>query len=65
MVKSQDGEYLTEREVSERGLAAVKTLQKWRLNGEGPPYVKVGALVRYRRSDLEAWLASRTVTPSR
>ena len=25
------------------------------------PFIKVGSLVRYRKTDLDAWLASRTV----
>ncbi len=29
--------------------------------GNGIPFIKVGRLVRYRRSDLEAWLESRTL----
>lgn len=30
--------------------------------GDGPPMVRISsAMVRYRRGDLEAWLASRTV----
>lgn len=37
------------------------TARKWRLSGKGPPFVKVGANVRYLRSDIEAWLAARTV----
>lgn len=39
-----------------------KTLQAWRHRGGGPPFVKVGRLVRYRLSDVESWLASRTVS---
>ncbi len=31
-------------------------LAKLRLTGDGPPYVKLGRQVRYRLSDLEAWL---------
>lgn len=27
-----------------------------RCNGEGPPFVKIGRSVRYRLSDVEAWL---------
>lgn len=39
------------------------TLEVWRVNGRyGIPFVKVGRLVKYRRADLDAWLASRTVT---
>ncbi len=39
------------------------TLSVWRCVGRyAIPFIKVGRLVRYRRSDLEAWLESRTRT---
>ncbi len=35
-----------------------------RLKGTGPRFVRVGAkAVRYRVSDLEAWLAANTIEP--
>jgi hypothetical protein len=38
------------------------TLSVWRCTRRYPlPYIKVGRAVRYRLSDLEAFLASRTV----
>lgn len=37
------------------------TLERLRLTGEGPPYAKLGKAVRYRRADLDAWLASRLI----
>jgi excisionase family DNA binding protein len=37
-----------------------RTLASWRLSGDGPKFVAVGRLIRYRRSDLEEWLQSRT-----
>jgi excisionase family DNA binding protein len=38
------------------------TLSVWRCTRRYDlPYVKVGRRVRYRASDLEAWLQSRTV----
>jgi predicted DNA-binding transcriptional regulator AlpA len=40
-----------------------KTLSQWRWRGEGPPYVKCGNSVRYRRIDVDAWLARNTVHP--
>lgn len=40
---------------------SVKTLQAWRLKGEGPPFVKLGRAVRYNKDDVLAWLESRTV----
>jgi predicted DNA-binding transcriptional regulator AlpA len=34
-------------------------LAKWRASGSGPAFIKIGRAVRYCRSDVEAWLASR------
>lgn len=39
------------------------TLKAWRRKGIGPPYVRFGNRVRYRISDVEAWLTANTVTP--
>lgn len=40
------------------GLSAAK-LAKFRCNGGGPKYVKLGHAVRYRNSDLEEWVESK------
>lgn len=37
------------------GLKAA-TLNKWRCHGDGPPFIKVGRLIRYRKIDLDAFL---------
>lgn len=34
------------------------TLEKLRLTGGGPPYMKVGKVVLYDPNDLDTWLAS-------
>jgi excisionase family DNA binding protein len=36
-----------------------RSLYNWRQRGEGPPAYRVGKHLRYRRSDIEAWLDSR------
>lgn len=36
-----------------------KTLEGWRVRGDGPPYFKFGRSVRYRRSLNAAWAAER------
>lgn len=41
---------------------STRTLQRWRLEGGGPLYVKLGRLVRYRQSDLNAHLDECTRT---
>lgn len=37
---------------------AVSTLEGWRQDGQGPPFVKYGRAVRYHRTDLEAFEAA-------
>ena len=34
------------------------TLARYRSENTGPAYVKIGGKVRYRRSDLEAWITT-------
>jgi predicted DNA-binding transcriptional regulator AlpA len=38
------------------------TLEKLRVFGTGPKYLKLNRAVRYRVSDLEAWLCERLVS---
>ena len=35
------------------------TVQKWRMQGIGPPYVKLGKSVRYLPEDVESWLKTK------
>lgn len=37
-------------------------LEKLRVRGEGPPFVKIGRAVRYRDSDADEWIAARVVS---
>ena len=34
-----------------------RTLERWRVDGVGPAYVKAGRRVLYRMEDVETWLA--------
>jgi hypothetical protein len=59
---------LTEHEVSKQLHVSVASLRRWRLLGRGPQFHKVGALIRYRPEDVEAWLAGQPtggVSPQR
>jgi len=53
------GRLLNEHEVAALLGVAVATIRRWRLIRQGPKYIKVGAMVRYKPEDLEAWLDSR------
>lgn len=39
------------------------TLRKWRVQGSGPPIVKVGSLARYDLKDLDAFIDANRVPP--
>lgn len=39
----------------------VQTLKNWRAEGAGPPYVKLGRLVRYDPRVLDRWVKAQTV----
>jgi len=48
---------LSEQEVAAWLGVSLRTLRRWRLeHGYGPPIVRVGRFVRYRRGEVEAWI---------
>lgn len=51
---------LDEHEAANVLNVSVRTLQAWRFKRCGPPYAKLGRSVRYRRTDLAAWLDAST-----
>jgi predicted DNA-binding transcriptional regulator AlpA len=53
---------LTADEVAEITGLSIETLAQWRSQGKGPLYLKISRnCVRYRQSDLDAWLVERIV----
>lgn len=50
---------LTEAEQAQRWGIAPKTLANRRWRGDGPPFIKLGRLVRYDPSATDAWIAER------
>jgi excisionase family DNA binding protein len=54
-------ELLTVEEAAERLKISKHTLNRWRVTGEGPPFVKYGPrLVRYLEAALSEWEKRRT-----
>ena len=47
---------LTESEAAEQLCCSKALLRKWRTQDGGPPFYRVGRLVRYSPSDLSAYL---------
>ena len=54
-------ETLTTREAAAYLRLGKPTIERWRITGAGPPYLKLGGAVRYRRADLDEWLAENVV----
>jgi len=48
--------FLTQRELSELLRMPERTLEDWRLMQTGPPYIKLGGLVRYDVQDVLTWV---------
>jgi excisionase family DNA binding protein len=54
-----DKNILTTQEAADYVRLGKPTLERFRVTGDGPTYLKLGGAVRYRRCDLDAWLAAR------
>ncbi len=52
-------ELLTPEEAARHLKMAKQTLARWRVEGTGPPFVRLGTRIFYRRSDLHAFVAGR------
>ena len=55
---------LTAEQAAERLTVSMAALAKWRLNGKGPKWIRIGhgtrGPVRYSSEALDEWLESRT-----
>lgn len=59
MVEATSPELITTDELAKRLHSSAKSLERWRLTGQGPRYTTAGRRVLYRWSDVEAWLEAR------
>ena len=48
---------LTQQEAAEATRLSERTLERHRLSGTGPKFVRLGRRVLYRHEDVEAWIA--------
>ena len=49
---------LTQPETAEKTRLSERTLERHRLTGTGPKFVRLGRRVLYRREDVEEWIAA-------
>lgn len=55
-----ENKLLTGREAAEYLGISEQTIRIQRITGRGAKFIKVGRLVRYRQTDIEAYLNART-----
>ena len=48
--------YLNNREAAEYLGLSVRTMNRYRVTGDGPPYYRLGGRVRYARDELNEWV---------
>ncbi len=54
-------EWLSPQGVKERYGFSVSTLAKWRMDNKNLPFSKMGKYIRYKRSDIEAFIDSNKI----
>ena len=53
------GTFIDEFQVANMLCQSVRTIQKWRVTGNGPGFYKLGRSVRYRLDEVLAWADAR------
>lgn len=56
--------WIDEKEVSKITGIAVQTLRNWRFQQKGPPYCKLGRMVRYGFDDLNRFMEENKINVS-
>ena len=46
---------LSQKDLADRWYVQPRTIYKWRMQGSGPPYVRIGRRVLYRIEDVEEY----------
>jgi predicted DNA-binding transcriptional regulator AlpA len=59
--KPKSRDFLTQSEVAALLRLSPRTLERHRVSGTGPAYVKLGRKVVYSRDTIEAWALANTI----
>jgi predicted DNA-binding transcriptional regulator AlpA len=52
-------QYLTPEDLARAWQVSVGTIANWRTGKKGPEFVRIGGLVRYHPTAVEAWLKAQ------
>lgn len=59
MIHSPDTEWLTPKALADELVVPLRTVYAWRSSGHGPIGVRFGKHLRFRRADVDRWIAER------
>ena len=62
--RAPDSTFFSQETVAAIRDCSIKTIERDRWIGRGIPFIKMGRLVRYRKSDINAWLAKHQTKTS-
>lgn len=57
-------ELLNQWDLADRWRISPRTLERWRWEGKGPHYLKIGNRIAYRLEDIEAYEAEHRLSPA-
>ncbi len=58
-------EYMTKAELAAQLQRSIRSVDRWSLTGDGPPFVRIGRKTLYRRAAVVEWLRGLEITPGR
>jgi hypothetical protein len=58
-------EFLSEQQAADIAEKSVRTLRAWRRRGEGPPYIRFGKTIRYRKTSFLKHFEVSEIAPTR
>jgi hypothetical protein len=53
-------EFYTDPQFAALVQRSTRTTESWRRRGGGPPFIRLGRRILYRKSDVELWLKQNT-----
>ena len=59
-----DETIVTSKAVAAHLQVGVQTLAKWRSEGRGPRYLRMGRAIRYRMSDIDEFIKNNVTEPT-
>ena len=62
-VNSPLSDYMTRDELARDLKRHPRTLKRWHLQRKGPPYIRIGKTVLYKKSAVAEWLERQTEQP--